>query len=157
VSAATGTRQASCAHDGATGLQDPGWAYRTDVTVGASGQRLSAWVRLGSSARFYLGFGASASRAWSLVAASNTSSLLFQSNVSYGYTDVGTRAMTWTAGRWYRLEVTFGLAGAVTGKVYDSDGRTELASLSATLAGFTPGGIAVRAFGATCVDTIERR
>jgi hypothetical protein len=155
--ATSGARQASCAHDGASGLQDPGWAFRTDVTVGASGQRLSAWVRPGASGRFYLGFGASASRAWSLVAAPNTSSLLFQSNVSYGYTDVGTRAFSWTSGRWYRLEVTFGAAGAVTGRVFDADGRTELAALTTTLAGFVPGGVAVRAFGTICIDTLERR
>jgi hypothetical protein len=153
-----GTRSATCAHDGAAGLQDPGWIYRTDVSVGASGQRLSLWVRRGASAggRAYLGFGASANGGWSLVAGFNTNELLIQQNASWGYTTLGTAAWTGAMGTWYRLELTFGASGAVTGRVY-SEANTVLATVTATIAGLTRGGVALRAFSTTCLDTLERR
>jgi hypothetical protein len=153
VGSTGGSTTAGCAHDGAQGLSDPDWAVRTDVTVGSNGQRISLWTRQGTG-RIYLGFGATLTGAWSLVAAPNTSSLIIQQNASWGFADLASSAFTYTANRWYRLEVQFGNAGMVTGVLYDMDGTTQLATVSATLAGFAPGGIALRGFSGACMDTL---
>lgn len=150
-----GASSTACAHDGSRGLQDPGWHYRTDVTVGAAGDRLSAWVRFTGSGRVYLGFGASASGAWSLVAAPNTSGLIFQRNASWAYADLATTSFSWSLNTWYRVEVQFNSATSVTGRVYDAAG-SQRASVTTTLSGFTRGGVALRAFGGSCVDTLSR-
>lgn len=150
-----GTRATSCAHDGAAGLQDPGWTWRTDLSVGATGERLSMWVR-GGTGRAYLGFGATSAGAWSFVAGFNTDELLIQRNEAWGYATQATAAYAFATGTWYRIEITFNGGGAVTGRLYSASGAT-LATVSATLAGLTTGGIALRAFGSTCIDTIERR
>ncbi|MFO0629873.1 MAG: hypothetical protein U0325_30170 [Polyangiales bacterium] len=151
-----GTRSTTCSHDGAAGVQDPAWIYRTDVSVGASGQRLSLWVRSGGSGRAYMGFGATANGAWSLVAGFNTNELLLQQNASWGYTTLATTPWTETTSTWYRLELTFGASGAVTGRIYSAT-NTVLATVTATISGLTRGGVALRAFGTTCIDTFERR
>jgi hypothetical protein len=75
----SGILSATNAHDGMYGLSDPGWYYRTDVSIGIPGDVLTCWVRPGDG-RAYLGFGASASGCWSLVAAPNTSQLLLEQN-----------------------------------------------------------------------------
>ena len=138
-------------------MQDPGWIYRTDVSVGALGQRLSLWVRGGGTGgRAYLGFGATANGAWSLVAGFNTNELLIQQNSAWGYTTLSTTPWTDALGTWYRLELTFGASGAVTGRIYNT-ANTVLATVTATIAGLPRGGVALRAFGTTCVDTLERR
>jgi hypothetical protein len=43
----------------------------------------------------------------------------------------------------------------VTGRVYASDGTTLLNTVSATLSGFIPGGVAIRSFDGFCGDTFE--
>lgn len=149
-----------CAHDGARGYAAPASIpvhyYRTDVTVGAAGTKLSAWIQPGSG-RVYLGFGATASGAYSLVAAPNTSQLMFEREIPFGsYVAVATKSRGWASG-WQKLEISFGAGGSVTGRVYAADGTTLLDTLTTTIAALTPGGVALRAFGSgTCVDTLAR-
>lgn len=161
-----GASSAACAHNGTLGYQpaasNPIHYYRSDVTVGAAGTKISVWFKtngtgLSTSGRVYLGFGANASGTWSLIAAPNTNQLYFERNAPYGtYTSLTTKTRTWATGVWHKLEVSFAAGGVATARVYAADGTTVLDTLTATLAGFTPGGVALRAFhAATCVDTIE--
>jgi hypothetical protein len=149
---AGGTATAACAHDGGRGILDPGWHYRTDVTVGYPGDTLTAWIKPGYG-RFYLGFGASSGGAWSLVAAPNTNELIIQQNSGYGYSDLASISQTWSS-VWYKLQVIFEGGNVVTGRLYASDGIALLNSVSATLPGFVPEGIAIRGIGSFCADTI---
>jgi hypothetical protein len=157
VGSSAGTRETTCAQGGAYGVLNPNWIYRTDVSVGAPGTRYSGWFRLtGTSGRAYMGFGATSAGAWSLVVAFNTGALLFQRNEGYGYTDLTTTPVTWASGQWYRAEVEFGTLGRVTGRAYTATGSL-VATVSTTLTGFAPGGIALRTFGGVCGDTLESR
>jgi Stigma-specific protein, Stig1 len=149
---------ASCAHDGARGLAGPvsipRWYYRTDRVVGTPGQRLSAWVRANStSARVYLGFGATAAGAWSFTFAPNTQQVVFYSNTSWAFGQVAFAPATLAVSTWYRIEVTFVAGTMVTGRIYNSAG-TAIVTLNATLPGLIPGGIALDGF-ASCTDTIQ--
>ena len=56
---------------------------------------------------------------------------------------------------WYRMEVTFGTAGRVTGTVYDAAG-TIVASFPTTLPGLTTGGVGFYG-SASRIDTLEVR
>ncbi len=158
---APGSTSTACAHDGARGYapaaSGPAHYYRTDVTVGAPGTKISAWYRTTGAGRGYLGFGATASGTWSFVAGPNTGVLMFERHFPYGtYETVASKARTWATGTWFKLEVSFAAGGVATGRVYASDGTTVIDTLSATIPGFAPGGVALRAFAAgTCLDTIE--
>lgn len=157
VVSAGGVLSPAYAHDGSYGLSDPGWAYRTDVSLGNPGDSLSWWVRPTSSTagRAYLGFGASASGCWSLVAAPNSGELLLQLNSPYAsYTVVAEAPQAWVAGKWYKAAVEFSSGGTVTGKLYDSDGTTLLNSVTYTGVTGLPGGVAIRSFGDFALDTI---
>lgn len=156
VGASGGSATTTCAHDGTRGGSTVDWVRRSDVTVGAVGQRLSAWVR-GSAGRFYLGFGADSTGAFSLVFAPNTTSLEVQRNSGYAYQTLTTVRYVSTASVWYRLEVQFTSATTITGTLYAADGTTALQTLSTTVTGFVPRGVAMRSFGSVCADTIELR
>ncbi len=151
----SGTVSSTCAHDGSSGLGDAGWIYRTDVTVGAAGDKIAVWGKPGTG-RLYFGFGASATGAWSLVMAPNTNEFKFQQKGGDGDTERAALTFSYTAGKWYKMEVTFGSGGSVTGRLYDSDGTTVLATNTTTLTGLTTGGIALRSFGSFCIDTITK-
>lgn len=144
------------AYEGIRAIQDPEWHYRTDVVVGFPGEQLSMWVKCYSNTgRFYLGFGATAAGAWSLVAGVNTSSLILQTNAGYNFSQIAEISQSWIQGTWYRLEVSFLAGGAVLGKLYAADGTTLLNTVSATITGFAPGGIAIRGFGSFVGDYIH--
>ncbi|UCH63417.1 MAG: M6 family metalloprotease domain-containing protein [Fidelibacterota bacterium] len=159
-----GSTISACAHDGSYGITDGGysykldWYYQTDVLLGDAGDQLSIWVKPDNSneGRFYLGFGADASGCWSLIMAPNTGELIIQQNSGYSYYDVASVSQVWTADVWYRMEVTFDGGEQVTGRLYASDGTTLLNTISATLSGFQPAGIAIRCFDGFCGDTIEK-
>lgn len=165
---AYGAVTAACAHDGANGFTDnggggglPDWYYRTNVTIGNPGQKLSVWMKTPAvvGGRAYVGVGATAAGAVALTAGLNTGNLLLQTVTgNYAtYTPVGTPAtVTWSANTWYRMEVQVGSAGAITGVLYASDGVTVVATTTATVATFAPGGVAFRSFsGPYCLDTIK--
>lgn len=58
---------------------------------------------------------------------------------------------SYQAGKWYRAEVTWVSATQVEGRLYDSDGVTQLALVQLTAA-LAPGGVAVRTFGGAMDD-----
>jgi hypothetical protein len=153
------------AHDGLQGLvkQDGyEWMIRNDSgTQVHQGDTVSVWTKLSDVAdgRAYLGFDARDNGTLrspltdggmlSVVIAANTNQLIIQNNSGFNQTSVAAVAQTYQANHWYRLEATWGAAGAITGRLYDSDGTTLLASVSGTTAVQFPtgGGIAFRAFG----------
>jgi len=166
---AYGSLTAACAHDGANGFSDGGlgggqgdWYVRTDVSVGAPGQKLSMWFKTpatASTGAILLGFGSTATKTWSVYAAPFSGFFYLISNPTYAtYTSLASAAQTYAVSTWYRMEVEFGTGGAVTGRLYASDGVTVLNTLTATIAGFTPGGVAIHSFGSSgsaCLDTIK--
>jgi uncharacterized repeat protein (TIGR01451 family) len=151
-----GTISSSYAHDGNYGLRDPEWMYRTNVSLGNIGDRLSWWVRpaSGSGGRAYLGFGASAGGCWSAVVAPNTSQFMIQQNSGYGFATVTNASQTWQANKWYLVTVQFVSTSSVTCNLYDSDGTTLLNSLSGSSITGLPSGVAIRSFGAFSLDTV---
>jgi Bacterial Ig-like domain len=158
------------AHDGSNGLvkqDDYDWLIRND---GGSqvhqGDTVSVWIKLADVAdgRAYLGFDAkntgptfsrmNQSGAVSVVMAPNTNQLMIEvqsgSNGIASFSTVGSAvAQTYQADQWYRLEATWGTGGAMTGRLYDSDGTTLLNTVSGTTTAPFPSGagIAFRAFG----------
>src|SRR5205085_7251231 len=83
----------------------------------------------------------------SLVVAPNTNQLLVQNNVGYGFSNLGAVSQSYLANHWYRLEVAWGTSGAIVGRLYDSDGKTLLKTVTASTTAITSGGIAFRATG----------
>lgn len=160
VGATTPTASVStvAAHDGKYGLRDTtgnDWIYRNDAAAQVKeGDSISVWVQLNSAAdgRAYFGFGASASGTLSAVLAPNTGQFLIQENSGYGFLNIGAAnrpAAGYKANHWYRLEVDWSTTGGITGKLFDSDGKTLLDTVTATTpsGGPTSGGIAFRAIG----------
>jgi hypothetical protein len=153
--APAGTLSSAIRHDGSWALTDAGWHYRTDVSVGAIGDRLDAWVyTAGGTGRIYLGFGASASGAKSLIIAPNTDALIFQDNAGWGYSVVATTPQTYATGTWYRVEVEFRAGNQVLGNLYSASGVL-VRSVLHTYTSSTSGGIAIRGFDGLVVDTIR--
>jgi hypothetical protein len=141
---------AGAAHDGLLGMSDADggdWLYRNDVDARVSqGDIISVWVRTTlTDGRAYFGFGASATGTYSLVLAPNTGEFIIQNNPNYTFTNLAAVPQTYQANRWYRLEVTWGVGGNITGRLYDSDGTTLLNTVSANNNTITSGGIAFRA------------
>lgn len=155
-STAAGVVTASSAHDGQYGvaLNGSSWTFNTGITF-TPGNELSAWVRptSGSSGRFYLGFGADASGASSLVAATNTGDIRFQDNPNFSYTELNTSSQTWSS-QWYKVSVIWNTDGSAIGRLYGSDGSTLLNTVNQTGLTRSATGIALRGFGSFDVDTI---
>ncbi|HKB40644.1 MAG TPA: hypothetical protein VKD72_29735, partial [Gemmataceae bacterium] len=160
VGATTPTAAVStvAAHDGTFGLKDTNgndWIFRNDAAAQVKeGDSISVWVQLNSftDGRAYFGFGASASGTLSVVLAPNTGQFLIQNNSGFGFSNIGAAnqpAGGYQANHWYRLEVDWSTSGSITGKLFDSDGKTLLDTVTATTpsGGPTSGGIAFRAFG----------
>src|SRR5262249_39376904 len=59
---------------------------------------------------------------------------------------------------WYRLQVDWGATGAITGKLFDSNGTTLLKTVTGTSTAITSGGIAFNGTGANLKywDTVQR-
>ncbi len=144
----------TAAHDGVYGLDNYNgndWIYRTDSAVQVkAGDTISVWLQFSSTAdgRAYFGFGSSNSGTLSLVAAPNTGQLIIQQNNRYNsFVDLADANQSYAANHWYRLEVDWGTNGVVVGKIFDSDGVTQLGQVRATGITVTSGGIAFRATG----------
>ena len=154
---------AAAAHDGPFGLQLGSvteWMWRNDSAVAVQqGDTISAWVQAAGAptGRLYVGFGASATGALSMVLGGNTGTLILQRNTNFGFADIGVVPQTWVANKWYRFEVVWGVGGSITGRLFDSDGTTLLNTVTATDTTITSGGLAFRGFGPThFVDTVQR-
>jgi subtilase family serine protease len=161
----SGTTATYAAHDGNSGLVlfpasfffSPGWIYRSDAAAQVQqGETLSAWVQIVGSLnnRVYFGFGASASGTLSLVAAPNTGQLILQANPGYGFANLAAVSQSYQLNHWYRFEVAWGTGGAITGRLFDSNGTTLLNTVQATYNNVTSGGIAFRAAYEGYFDTV---
>jgi hypothetical protein len=152
----------AAAHDGGLGLvKHDGyeWLIRNDYGAQVHpGETISAWVDLAGTAdgRAYFGFGAtpndplgplSTGGTLSLVLAPNTDQLLLQDNSGFAFRTLGGVAQHYQLDTWYRLEVDWGAGGAITGRLYDSDGFTLLNTVTGSATDITAGGIAFRGFG----------
>lgn len=162
-----GTRvTAIAAHDGNYGLEAgtirTGWLYRNDAQAQvAQGNTISAWTKIPNSSwtRNYFGFGATAAGCFSAVLGDNTNEFVIQLNSGYGYSTLASTPFTFINAYWYRVEVVWGAGGLITANLYDSDGTTMLATVSAVNNTYTQGGVAVRNFDSgtpSYWDTIER-
>jgi subtilase family serine protease len=150
----TASRTTAAAHDGTYGLDDSNgndWIYRTGAADQVSaGETLSVWLKFAGNAdgRAYFGFGASNSGTLSVVAAPNSNQLIIQSDPGFNnFIDLASVPATYQANAWYRVEVDWSTTGAITAKVYASNGTTLLYSVSAKTTSITSGGIAFRATG----------
>jgi len=149
-----GTRvTAIAAHDGNYGLEAgtirTGWLYRNDAQVHvAQGNTIGVWTKIPNSTwtRNYMGFGATAAGCYSAVLGDNTSTFVIQLNSGYGYSDLASVPFSFINAYWYYVEVVWGVGGLITANLYDSDGCTLLATVSAMNSTYTNGGIAVRNF-----------
>ncbi|MGK7391423.1 MAG: T9SS type A sorting domain-containing protein [Candidatus Cyclobacteriaceae bacterium M2_1C_046] len=151
-----GGKSSLAAHTGSYGVVDPGWHYRTDVTVGKAGDVLTAWGKSLIPGRVYLGFSASSLGAYSLIMATNTQELIIQHNSGFGVSsNLAAVPFTYELQKWYKLEITWITENSIEAKLYDSDGTTVLATVSHTSTKFTPGGIAIRAFSRGYLDDIS--
>jgi hypothetical protein len=154
---------AAAAHDGPFGLQletFTEWMWRNDSAVAVQqGDTISAWVQAAGepTGRIYVGFGASASGAYSMVLGGNTKTLILQRNDNFGFTDIGVVPQTWVANKWYRFEIAWEVGGGITGRLFDSDGTTLLNTVTGADTTITSGGLAFRAFGLThYVDSVRK-
>jgi hypothetical protein len=156
------SRTTAAAHDGAYGLQDTGgttWIYRNDSAATVSqNENISVWVYFSGAAdgRAYFGFGAGTSGALVLCAAPNSSTLLLMTTTYSSYTTLASVSQTYAANHWYLMQVAWFSNGNITGRLYDSDGATLLASVSATNTSITSGGFGFRTIGSTkYFDTVQ--
>jgi hypothetical protein len=136
-----GNLSASAAHSGQYGISGVSWAYRADVAIGKPGDKISMWVKNGAD----LGFQSAIVETHFFRIQGNTISFHYNP----GYTDYPWRQVVAAESnsqpdKWYRLEVSFVERGWVEGRVYDSDGVTELAYLKSGYYYRGPAGIAMR-------------
>ena len=149
----TASLSTKAAHDGTYGLDmrnGNDWIYRNDAGVLVqAGDTISTWLKFSGSAdgRAYFGFGASANGTLALVAAPNTGQLILQLDLGYGFMDLADVNQTYQANHWYRLEVDWGTSGTIVGRLFDSNGTTQLQKVTAATTLITSGGIAFRATG----------
>jgi PKD repeat protein len=153
-----GTKSSSSAHSGSNGLNSGGngeWMLNTSVTVGSPGHILSWWIRFTGSGRAYFGFGATSGGCYNLCAAPNTSTFIVQNSTGWNFTDMTSVSQTWNLNQWYRVEVKFNSTTDIVGNLYGSDGVTLINTISYTISGLNPGGVAFRAFGPVDIDDIR--
>jgi hypothetical protein len=144
------------AHDGDQGLeiQQGGyqWTYRTDLSLGVGGDKLSMWIQPAGgpqyeTGRAYLGFGADSVGAYEFVVAPNTNELLIYDDYPYGsFSLLASTPYTFTHVDWYRAEVEFISSTEVICRLFDTDGTTLLADVSYSGSINCPGGISFRVF-----------
>ncbi len=158
---------AAAAHDGALGCEvystRTGWLWRDDPQAHCGqGNTVACWTKLNVSSwtRNYFGFGASAGGCYSAVLGDNTNTLIIQYNAGFGYETIADTPFVFINGYWYLLEVDWVVGGTITANLYDSDGVTLLATVTAVDNRITEGGVAMRTFGDSydpgCWDTITR-
>lgn len=149
-------------HDGVYGMVDksgPDWIFRDDSTVHVQqGDTISVWMEFSGAATGVaaFGFGASSGGTLAIVASPYSNQLLLTNNSGFGSTTMGSANQTWQANHWYRLEVSWSTTGAITGKVFDSNGTTQLQTVTATTNVIRSGGIAFKANDATAYwDSVQ--
>jgi len=141
----------------------PSWRLRTDIPT-APGNVYECFVRVRGSAttgRSYVGVGASAGGAWSAVFAPNTSQIILQNNVGFGFAPVATAPVTYATDIWYRLRLDWAASGDMTVELLDESGANVIATIGPVATGYTTsGGLALRGFTLTGtlhdIDTVRR-
>ncbi len=130
----------------------PFWYYRTDLTT-APGNEYYVYVRTGmggggvSTGRVYVGVGASAGGTYSMIAAPNTSQIILQQNLGWGFVNLAVAPFTFASNTWYQMRLDWAANGDMTVRLYDEPGTTLLAATPTASTGFTtPGGVAFRGF-----------
>jgi hypothetical protein len=160
--APTGTVNAAAAQEGGFGAADTGTSLTLfNLFSGYTlrpGDRLQAHVRVTTpdSGRFYLGFGGGSDGANSFVLSPVTRDIRFQRNDFFSFEELNTLPFAFDTDRWYLAEVFFAPGDTVIGSLFDADGTTLLAQLTAAGLTRTGGGqIAVRSFGGLAFDSIR--
>jgi hypothetical protein len=149
----TASRTTAAAHDGTLGLDSRNgsdWYYRSDSAAQVqAGDTLSVWIKFTNAAntRAYFAFGASSLGTLSLVAAPNTGQFIIQDNLFFGFTNLSAVNQTYQSNHWYRMEVDWGTSGTIVGKLFDSDGKTLLQTVTAFTTDITSGGFGFRNIG----------
>jgi hypothetical protein len=149
-------------HDGFYGLMDNSgsdWIYRDNAASQVKqGDTISVWMAFagGASGVAAFGFGASGGGTLSLVASPISHQLMLMNDVGFGATTLGAVNATFQSNHWYRMEVTWGTTGNITGKLYDSNGTTLLQTVTGSTNVIKSGGIAFKANGGNAVwDTVQ--
>ena len=156
----------SAAPDGSYGiaLSDETWSYNTNIQF-LPGDMLSAWINPGPSTtasnnaqggRLYLGFNASATDAYSFVAASDTNQLGFQDNVGYSTPSFSGSTAQSYLDQWYYMTIGLSANGSsATANIYDADGVTLLSSVTETGLSSSNTGIALRGIGGAAITSLS--
>ena len=152
-----GSLLAQAAHDFGWGLRDPNWHYQVDVTAGEVGERVRMWVRLSQLfSEVSMGFGSGEWGTFSVTLSYFTSQLVVQNNVDYvSSSTLQTQSFVPEANKWYLLEVQFAGSDLVTVRMYEELNAVPLAAMTATVPGLRPGGLALRSYAVTDIDSPE--
>ena len=158
----TASTSTLAAHDGSYGLlmtSASDWMYRGDSSgYVQAGDTMSVWMDFPilADGRAYLTFGSSSTGTLSLVAAPNTNQFVLQNNSGWGFVNLAAAPQTWLTNHWYRLEVDWWTNGTIVGQLFDSNGTTQLNSVTGSTTAITSGGIGFRAIsGSVYWDTLQ--
>jgi outer membrane protein OmpA-like peptidoglycan-associated protein len=158
VNKSNGTSQkvSLSAHTGKFGLRNSsGLMFRSDITIGTKGQIISWWIRFEGPSRVYCGFGADAFKAFYLCVDPGTSTLHFANSPDYTHPLLKSFRQSYRMKVWYRAELTFNTSTNVTAKLYGSNGKTLLNSITVDIPELKPGGLAFRGEGFAHLDDIK--
>ncbi|MES2380965.1 MAG: OmpA family protein [Bacteroidota bacterium] len=144
------------AHTGKFGLRNSSeLMFRTDIKIGTQGQIISWWQRFEIPSRVHFGFGADASKAFYLCIDPSTNTMHFASSPNYTNPILKSVNQSYRMGVWYRAEIRFNTATNVTGKLYGSNGKTLINSITIDIPELKPGGLFIRGDGFVHMDDIK--
>jgi len=156
ISNVTSQKVPSSAHTGHFGLRSSGdLILRNDITIGTPGQVISWWFRFETPSRIRCGFGATSSNAFYLCVDPSTNSLDFSSSPNYTTPPLKSTTQSYRMKVWYRAEIIFNTSTKVTGKLYGSDGKKLINSVTVEIPELKPGGLAFRGDGFVNLDDIR--
>ncbi len=144
----TCTKISVAAHSGYFGLhfKDDDFYVRFDKQIGLPGQVISWWIRFQGKTRANFGFGidSSSDLGYYLCVDPSTNTLHFAKSADYTYPLFKVVNQTYKMNKWYRAEIIYNTSTNITGRLYSSDGKTILNSITLEIPGLTLGGIAFR-------------
>jgi outer membrane protein OmpA-like peptidoglycan-associated protein len=134
------------AHSGRFGLDCTNGCFviRKDKQIGQPGQVISWWIRFQKKTRASCGFGfvsLPSEHGYYLCVDPSTNTLHFASSPDYTYPLLKVRSQTYKLNVWYRVEVSFNTPTNVTGRLFSTNGKTVLNSLTIEIPDLSPGGI----------------
>lgn len=136
------------AHSGNLGLNCLDDCFRrTDISIGYPKQVISCWVRFQRKTNAYLGFGIDSienENAYFLCVAPEKNTLDFRRSPDYTYPFLKSVSTNYKMNVWYFVELTYNTKTNVTGKLYASNGKTLLNSLTIELPDLSPGGVSFK-------------